>query len=175
MHKWNSLKVAAVASVAFFSASLAFADNPLPKDNEKIEKYGNVEGWQVFANKTRGNCYIARVEGSGAVQMGVTRDKSVGYLGVFTKEDIKIKDGAQSGVAVSIDGNLYVGIATGISGKVQGGYVGGYILADNADFKRDLAKKYKMIVFPKTKAAFEVDLKGTYKAMEMGRKCLGEQ
>lgn len=29
-----------------------------------------------------------------------------------------------------------------------------------------------MIVFPETKGAFVVDLKGTYKAMAMARKCL---
>jgi len=51
-------------------------------------------------------------------------------------------------------------------------YSGGYILSDDPNLKRDLAKRYKMIVFPETKAAFVVNLKGTYKAMAAGRKCL---
>jgi hypothetical protein len=47
-------------------------------------------------------------------------------------------------------------------------------LTDDPNFKRDVAKKYKMVVFPETKAAFVVDLKGTYKVMAMGRKCLAD-
>jgi len=45
-------------------------------------------------------------------------------------------------------------------------------LTDDPKFKRDVAKKYKMTVFPETKGAFVVDLKGTFKAMAVGRKCL---
>jgi hypothetical protein len=45
-------------------------------------------------------------------------------------------------------------------------------LTDDPNFKRDVAKQYEMIVFPQTVGAFVVDLKGTFKAMAMGRKCL---
>ncbi|MGO7580888.1 hypothetical protein ACC699_40735, partial [Rhizobium ruizarguesonis] len=41
------------------------------------------------------------------------------------------------------------------------------ILTYSPEFKRDLAKKYEMIVFPETKGTFFVDLKGTYKAMAL--------
>lgn len=167
---------AAAASVALFSSTMAYADdNPLPKANEEIAKYGEVEGWTVFSNKTRKNCYISRVFGSGAVQMGVTSDPNIGYLGVFTKEKIGIKNGKESGIFVSIGGTLYGGVATGLKGDVQGGYQGGYILTDSADFKTAVAKQYEMIVFPQTKGAFTVDLTGTYKAMQMGRECYKKQ
>ena len=51
----------------------------------------------------------------------------------------------------------------------------GIFFTDDPAFKRDVAKKYTMIVFPQTQGAFVVDLRGTYKAMAAGRKCLSEQ
>jgi hypothetical protein len=157
-------------SVALSVAMAAYADNPLPKASDVLVKYGEVEGWTVYTNQTRGDCLIVRSDGPSSVQMGVTANQEVGYLGVFTKVDIGLKSGTQSQIFVSIDGHLYGGVATTTDAK--GGYSGGYILADDPNFKRDVAKKYKMIVFPETKGAFVVDLKGTFKAMAMGRKCL---
>ena len=104
--------------------------------------------------------------------MGVTANQEVGYLGVFTKVDIGLQNGTTSDIFVSIAGHLYKGVATSTSGELKGGYSGGYILTDDPNFKRDVAKQYEMIVFPETKGTFVVDLKGTYKAMAMGRKCL---
>jgi hypothetical protein len=167
---------AAAAAIAVLAAAAAIADdNPLPRANEDIVRYGEVEGWTVYANNTRRNCYIARVFGSGAVQMGVTSDPHIGYLGVFTKEDIGIRNGRQSEIFVSIGGTLYGGISTGLKGDVQGGYSGGYILTNSPEFKRAVAKQYEMVVFPETVGAFTVDLTGTYKAMDMGRECFRKQ
>jgi hypothetical protein len=171
----NSKTFICASCAVLLATTAALADNPLPKDNENIVKYGKVEGWTTYANNTRRNCYIARVDGPNAVQMGVTSNREVGYVGVFTKNDIGIKNKSKSEIFISIDGNVYAGIATGMKGHIQGGYSGGYFLADNPELKRDLAKKYKMIVFPETKGTFVVDLTGTYKAMEMGRKCIKEQ
>lgn len=174
MHLFKMHTVA--ASIAVLAATAALADdNPLPRANEDIVEYGAVEGWTVFANKTRRNCYISRVFGSGAVQMGVTSDPQIGYLGVFTKEDIGIRNGKKSEIFVSIGGTLYGGVSTGLKGDVQGGYSGGYILTNSPEFKTAVAKQYDMIVFPETVGAFGVDLKGTYKAMDMGRECFKKQ
>jgi hypothetical protein len=165
------IKIIAATSIALSSATVAYAENPLPKASDVLVRYGDVEDWTVYRNQTRGDCLIVREDGPNAVQMGVTANQEVGYLGVFTKMDIGLESGTQSEIFVSIDGNLYGGIATTTGAK--GGYSGGYILTDDPNLKRDLAKKYKMIVFPETKGAFVVDLEGTYKAMAMGRKCLG--
>ena len=170
----NFITLIATMSVALSSAMAAYADSPLPKASDVLVRYGkDVEGWTVYSNQTRGDCLIVHEYGpdaAGAVQMGVTANQEVGYLGVFTKADIGIQIGAQSNISVSIDGHVYSGVAT--SANAKGGYSGGYILTDNPDFKRDVAKKYTMIVFPETKGAFVVDLKGTFKAMAAGRKCL---
>jgi len=168
----NVMKLVAATSVALLSVTAAYAENPLPKASDVLVKYGEVEGWTVYTNQTRGDCLLVRSYDLGSVQMGVTADQQVGYLGVFTKADIGLKNGAKSEIFVSIDGHLYNGVATSTNGELKGGYSGGYILADDPGFKRDVAKKYKMVVFPETKGAFVVDLKGTYKAMAMARKCL---
>jgi hypothetical protein len=69
--------------------------------------------------------------GPSSVQMGVTANQEVGYLGVFTKADIGLKNGNTSDIFVSIDGNLFKGVATSTSGELKGGYSGGYILTDD--------------------------------------------
>ena len=160
------------AALALSSTIAAFAENPLPKSTDKLVKYGEVEGWTIYDNETRGHCLIVSNDENGAVQMGVTEDSvAVGYLGVFTHHDIGLKDGTKSKIFVSIDGNIYSGVSTSVSSHLKDGYSGGYILTDNPEFKRDIAKKYKMIVFPETAGALVVDLKGTYKAMAMAREC----
>lgn len=160
------------ASALLLSGTMAYAESPLPAASDKLVEFGQVEDWTVYTNETRGDCLIVRSVGATTVQMGVTaEDQEVGYLGVFTKEDIGLKDGAESQIFVGIDGTLYEGVATSLQGGIQDGYSGGYILTDSPEFKRDLAKKYEMVVFPETKGAFIVDLKGTFKAMEMGSEC----
>ncbi len=170
----NFMTLIAVTSLALSSAMTAYAQtsNPLPKASDVLVKYGEVQGWTVYTNQTRGDCLLVHSDGPSSVQMGVTADREVGYLGVFTTVDIGLKNGNQSDIFVSIDGHLYKGVATSTSGVLKGGYSGGYILTDDPKFKRDVAKRYKMTVFPETKGAFVVDLKGTYKAMAMARKCL---
>jgi len=171
MRRFNALLIAASA-ITTMSSSTTYAQNPLPVASDKLVKYGEAEGWTVYSNETRGHCLIVSSDDNGAVQMGVTADnEDLGYLGVFSTKDIGIADGQNSEIFVSIDGNIYQGVATGVSGHLKGGYSGGYILTDNPDFKSDIAKIYKMIVFPETVGAFVVDLKGTYKAMAMAREC----
>src|SRR6476619_8334156 len=109
----NFMTLMAGTAVALSSAMAAYADSPLPKASDVLVRYGDdVEGWTVYANQTRGDCLIVRQDGPSAVQMGVTANQEVGYLGVFTKVDIGLKSGTQSQIFVSIDGHLYAGVAT---------------------------------------------------------------
>jgi hypothetical protein len=172
----NFMTLIAATSVALSSATVAYAQNqnPLPKASDVLVRYGDdIEGWTVYANQTRGDCLIVRQDGPSAVQMGVTANQEVGYLGVFTKLDIGLQNGNTSDIFVSIDGQLFKGVATSTTtGELKGGYSGGYILTDDPKFKRAVAKRYEMTVFPETKGTFVVDLKGTFRAMAAGRKCL---
>ncbi len=139
-------------------------------------KYGEVEGWKVFIDQDKKSCLIEAVdEAENVVQMGLTEDRGVGYVGVFTKAKTNIKAGEKEAVAILIGDNIYVGEATGMKGNITKGYSGGYVLSDDPQFAEDIAKKEVMIVFPEKEFAFTVDLTGTYKAMEMARKCNQEQ
>ncbi|MEP1442023.1 MAG: hypothetical protein ABJK39_03350 [Hyphomicrobiales bacterium] len=165
-------QIAMALALTVTTATSALAESPLPNASDDIVQYGQVEGWTVYKNNTSRHCFLSSIDESGAIQMGVTKDDiSIGYLGVFTTKHLHIKDGKKSKIAVSIDGNIYTGTATGISKHITGGYSGGYILTRNEQFKKDLATKYEMVVFPQTKHAFVVDLKGTYKAMKLAREC----
>ena len=149
----NFMTLIAATSVALSSATAAYAQNPLPKASDVLVRYGDdIEGWTVYANQTRGDCLIVRsmAQSESAVQMGVTANQEVGYLGVFTKVDIGLQNGTKSQIFVSIDGHLYSGVATSTNGELKGGYSGGYILTDDPNFKRAVAKQYKMTVFPET-------------------------
>ncbi|SFT56868.1 hypothetical protein [Sedimentitalea nanhaiensis] len=162
------LKSVALSAVgAIFLASSAGADT--------FEKYGEVEGWKVFADNEKQSCLIEAVDAAeNVVQMGLTSDKSAAYVGVFTKAKTDIKSGDKEAVVIDIDGDLYVGEATGMRGNITKGYSGGYVLSDDPKFVEDVAKKYIMTVFPEKEYAFSVNLAGTYKAIEMVKKCNAE-
>ena len=141
-----------------------------------LVRYGDdVEGWTVYANQTRGDCLIVRQDGPSVGANGRYR-KSGGRVswrvhegGYRPSEREHSRKSSSPSTA-----KLYSGVATSTSGELKGGYSGGYILTDDPNFKRAVAKKYEMTVFPETKGTFVVDLKGTFKAMAVGRKCLAQ-
>lgn len=162
MSKIKMLAIGATAAV--FSATYAAAGS--------FENYGEVEGWNVFVDKEKMSCLIEKSDDFGnVVQMGLMEDRSIGYLGVFTKGEIELKAGDKKAVAVLLGDNLYFGEAKGMRGNEALGLNGGYILTDNPQFVEDIAKQYTMIVFPEKTYTFVMDLTGTYKAIEMARKC----
>ena len=143
---------------------------------EKFLKYGEVEGWKVFVDKEKKSCLIEAIDDAeNVVQMGLTQDRGVGYLGVFTKGDTTIKAGVTEAVAIMLGDNIYLGEAVGMRGNISKGYSGGYVLSDDPQFAKDIAQQYKMTVFPEKEYAFVVDLTGTKKAMEMARECNQKQ
>ncbi|MEM1003887.1 MAG: hypothetical protein AAGB28_02190 [Pseudomonadota bacterium] len=155
-------------ALGLLSSTAVFADT--------FERYGEVDGWKVFIDNEKKSCLIEAVDDNeNVVQMGLTEDRGVGYVGVFTKAETNIKRGEKEGVAILLGDNIYVGEATGMKGNITKGYSGGYVLSDDPQFADDLARKKVMIVFPEKEFAFTVDLTGTYKAIEMARTCNAEQ
>lgn len=172
---FNLRSILGGAAIAAVSATFAMAETAGP-GTAGFTKYDVVEGWNVFVDNEKKSCLIERTDAAGnVVQMGLTKDQQFGYVGVFSKGDTGIKKGKKSEIFLDIDGVLFSSEATGMKGNVTKGYSGGYILANNPVFIDALATKYVMTVFPKQDAVFTVDLHGTYKAMEMARKCNGEQ
>jgi hypothetical protein len=159
--------IAMGATVAVFAATYAAAGT--------FEKYGEAEGWNVFIDKEKMSCLIEKSDDLGnVVQMGLMEDRSIGYLGVFTKGEIELKAGDKKEIAVLLGDNIYLGETKGMLGNEALGLNGGYILTQSPQFVEDIAKQYTMTVFPEKAYAFVVDLTGTYKAIEMGRKCNSE-
>ena len=143
---------------------------------ETFEKYGEVEGWNVFIDHSKKSCMIEKSDDVGhVVQMGLTRNREVGYLGVFRSGEADIVSGEKRDVAILIGDNIYTGKSTGMRGNITEGYSGGYVVSDNPQFVKDIREQYTMTVFPNQKYTFTVDLTGTYKAIDLGRKCNAEQ
>lgn len=139
-------------------------------------KYGEIEGWTVYIDAEKKSCLIEAVDSAeNVVQMGLTQDRSVGYLGVFTKGETTIRKGEEEAVAILIGENLYVGEATGMRGNITKGYSGGYVTSDNPMFVKDIEQQYEMIVFPDSDFSFIVDLAGTKKAIAMAKECNAAQ
>jgi hypothetical protein len=155
---FSKILVAATALAAFASTSAYAANesNVLPKDNAEFTKWGEVEGWTVFVDQSRGTCLIERVDANtNVVQMGLTKSQDFGYLGVFTKADVKPKDNK---VHLLLDGKVYYGDTSAKTRNLADGYKGGYILANNPVFVEDVMKKYTMSVYPEDANSFEVSL-----------------
>lgn len=151
-------------------ATVAFAaDDVLPKDNAEFVNYGEESGWNIFVDKSRDACLIERVdENSNVVQMGLTKDKEFGYIGVFTQADMEFKDNR---VELLMDNKLYYGDATAAPPNLADDYKGGYLLANNPDFVTDIMERESMIVMPEDANTFEISLDGTMKAIEAAREC----
>lgn len=160
---------ATLGALAFVGLSTAaLADNFL--------KYGEVEGWKVYIDQEKKSCLIEAVDSAeNVVQMGLTADRSVGYLGVFTKAETSVTAGETETVAILIGENMYIGEATGMRGNITAGYSGGYVLSDSPEFVKDIEQQYTMTVFPEKEYAFTVDLAGTKKAIAMARECNTKQ
>ncbi|MBO9450331.1 hypothetical protein J7426_08705 [Tropicibacter sp. R16_0] len=143
---------------------------------EKFEPYGAVEGWNIYADTEKKSCMIESKDDFGnVVQMGLTADRGVAYIGVFTQAETNIKKGDKEAVAIVLGDKIYVGEATGMRGNITKGYSGGYVLTDDPAVIEAVAKEYVMSVFPEKEYGFVVNLKGTYKAIEAAAKCNQEQ
>lgn len=156
----------------FAGVALATALSTTAVSAQSFEKYGEVEGWKVFIDNEKNSCLIEAVDDAeNVVQMGLTQDRGVAYVGVFTKAKTKIKKGEKRAVAILIGDNLYFGESTGMRGNITKGYTGGYVLSDDPQFVDDLARQYVMEVFPDEIYAFTVDLTGTFEAIKMAKEC----
>lgn len=145
-------------------------------DESKFSGYGTVEGWNIFVDHEKKSCLIEKKDDlENVVQMGLTEDRAVAYIGVFTKAETEIKNGQKDAIAILLGDNLYLGEATGMRGGITKGYTGGYILTDNPQVIEDVARQHVMVVFPETAYTFAVNLDGTFKALEAAKKCNEEQ
>lgn len=165
--------LAALAIAAASPLSAAAPEDVLPQHGDEISKFRHANGWTIRQNMTRKNCFASYQTGSGAiVQFGFVEDESAGYLGLFSSNAATPKVNQE--VAFIANGNIYTGIATGVGASVSDGYKGGYVVVNNRDFARDIAKGKELVVFPETPEAYIVDMSGAGIAAYEVRKCTGK-
>ena len=154
----------------FLAAVIATAAVGSAKAN-KFSQYGEVEGWRVFVDETRGKCLIERTdENQNVVQMGLT-DEDYLYLGVFTNDEGDFENGEAEAIKIVIGDTTYSGHSNTLRGNLSNDYAGGYVYSTSPQFAEDLARQYTAEVFPEKSYGFTIDLTGTLKAMTMGREC----
>lgn len=161
------------AAMAICSASIANAqdDAVLPTTDDNVEVYWNAAFWTIFKNNSRQSCFIEWRSETTAVQAGLTKDLSSGYLGAFIK-DFETVEGDRA-VAILLNGNLYVGTSTTVTQTLSDGFKGGYVLVNNPRFVSDLEEASEFVAFPDSPNTITVTLKTPKNAIDRARECMG--
>lgn len=146
----------------------------LPQEGDTFSVYAEADGWTVYVNETRGTCLAERVGEDSVLQMGVTGDATLGYMGVFTQNPTDIVTTMVERVEIEIGGESYVGEATEMA-NLREGYSGGYIVANNPAFIQAVADESSMIARVDDRDPLEISLEGTAAAMETARECVAAQ
>ncbi|WP_380053747.1 hypothetical protein ACFE33_12055 [Falsihalocynthiibacter sp. SS001] len=161
----RNVKLLAAATILAVGASAASAQN-------QFEMFAEVEGWKVWKDNEKGSCFIERRDEAGSVvQMGLTADKTLGYVGAFTQAETDIKDGEIQEIQIIVGDHYYKGESESMRGNLSNGYTGGYFMSPSAQLLEDIAKQYVMTIFPETDYALEINLDGTLKATESAHEC----
>lgn len=155
-------------------ASAAWAESGvISKQGSGFAVYGEVENYTIYANAERMTCLAEAVDAAGTVvQMGLNKDRDLGYIGVFTQADIYGGDAPKDApLVITVNGNVYTGEGEMETKRLARGYHGGYILANNPNFVADIENGEAMIAFSDRGDGIVVDLNGTKKAIEEASAC----
>ena len=179
VHEMKAGQAMTRTSATVFAAALLFGvapcamaeESPIPLSGDTFTVFSEVEGWTVYSDSQTGTCLIERTDDAGhAVQMGLTKDRQFGYIGVFTQGELPKRDSDE--IIVLIDDKLFTGKVGPLSSKkLASGYSGGYLLTDNPNFVTAIAEGKQLIGFPDSPVTFTVDLTGTKAAIEAAREC----
>lgn len=171
-----------LAACAFsFTTTLAAADTAttlspdqvLPTAGDEISLFRNAGAWSIQKNATRKSCFASYQSKTGeVVQFGFTDNEKIGYLGLFSQR-AEVEKGSQE-VSVLVNGNRYVGEATGMGANLSDGFQGGYLLVNNPKFVKDIEAGEQLVAFPETPSMYIVDMTGARNAVYEVRKCTQE-
>ncbi|WP_435139342.1 hypothetical protein [Pseudopelagicola sp. nBUS_19] len=143
---------------------------------EKFTGYGSIDGWNVYVDTEKNTCMVEVKDDFGnVVQMGVTDQPGIAYIGIFTNNKTDIRKDQKQDIALLIGDDVYVGQATGMRGNITKGYSGGYVKTDDPEIFDAIAKAQTMTIFPETGYSVVVDLTGSFNAIKLGRKCMAER
>lgn len=132
--------------------------------------------WTVYADAEKKSCLIEGMDPAGnVVQMGLTADHSLGYVGVFTPVDLGLGAGGDKAITIEVNGNVYSGEIKQREHGLASGYQGGYFLANNPQFAEDMRAGKSMMAFATdTGNGVEIDLTGSRKAIDAAAACTQE-
>ncbi|MEM9497058.1 MAG: hypothetical protein AAGA28_03975 [Pseudomonadota bacterium] len=167
-----SLAVVTAMTAFTTPASAQSAQDVLPLTTDDIEKARTWGKWQILRNKTRGHCLGTKSDDSGVVQMGVTADETMGYVGVFVKQDVEA--GESDEIVIEVGGETFVGESSGPVGGLGDGWHGGYVLANNQNFRKAIEASDTMVAFPDAPYAVVLNIAGSGDAIYEIAKCSRE-
>lgn len=172
----------AIAVAALAVASVADAQTPVDPALVANVLPGNdgftlfQAGWHVMVDIARGTCLIERSGvDNNVIQMGMTRDGSFGYIGLFSQNAAALGDGEIRPVIIELGENVYYGSVVGVAGQLRGGYAGGYVVTPDIAFFEDIARQFDMIIRVADLEPIQVNLSGTLDALETARECMEAQ
>lgn len=168
-------RLAILSTVLAMFASPGFAQEasevlPVPSDN--IETFRSWKEWTIYRNNSRGHCFGTKSDGTSAIQLGLTKDETLGYIGAFVKRDFTPAE--DNKIAIKVGETIFTGETSGPVGDVTGDWHGGYVLSNNKDFRRAIEKNNTMLAFPSRPYAYEIDIKGANNAIFEIKKCTDE-
>ena len=161
------------ATVAICTASMAYAadEDVLPESTDQIEEFWKATFWTIYKNNTRQSCFIEWRGETSVVQAGLTKAQDSLYFGAFLKDFEPTNQGDQP-IAISLNGNLYVGGTTTVSGKLPDGFEGAYIVVNNPQFVSDLEEAREFVAFPNSPNTATVTLTTPRNAIGRARDCM---
>lgn len=167
------LAVSAVSVSSFFVAPATAADTDvLPVTSDDIQFYRTASGWIVYKNVTRESCFATKKDDTQAIQMGLTSNKNVGYLGGFSTE-YSPDNGAQF-VKFEVDGRPFTGTAVDVSSPLNEGFEGAYVLVNNPNFVDSVRYSYEMSVHLEKSTNVVMNTSGAYYAIYEAEQCMNE-
>lgn len=159
------------SAIACFSTA-AWSDSAvLSPGSHNFTEEGKVGIWTVYADNDRQSCLIEAQDSNGSVvQMGLVSDHQLAYVGVFTQNDMDMKEEGGE-VSIIVNGNRYSGTATTLDRDIANGYRGTYIETNNPDFIRDLEHGETLLAYGEDGEGIGINLIDTAKAIEAGKAC----
>lgn len=162
------------ASLAAFAVTTTLATTlALPATAQSLEEWGYAEGWDIMIDPSLGyGCLIqAAYQDGSVVRIGFDRNVGEGYISVFNEAWGDIVEGETYGILFDLDGQEYDATATGLW---LNNVPGADIYFDSTEFLFDIAKKYTMTIYNENGYVTDIDLGGTYVALEGALQCQDE-
>ena len=159
-------------SSLFLSPAHAADTDVLPTTSDTIEFYRTASGWIVYKNVTRQSCFATKKDDTQAIQMGLTKNQNVGYLGGFSTE-YNPDNGAQF-VKFEVDGRPFTGTAVDVSRSLNEGFKGAYVLVNNPNFVDSVRYSYEMAVHLEKSTNVIMNTSGAFYAIYEAEQCMNE-